>query len=90
VPASAVPETSGSLSFAGDAGEAARPLGGAGTESSSYVKPVEHEDALPAGSVAVAWNVVVESFATVTAMPPAPKVAAEPLAAIALVQVALV
>jgi len=50
---------------------------------------LEQADVLPALSVAVALKVVVESSATATVMPVA-KVAAEPLAAGAPVQAAVV
>jgi hypothetical protein len=74
--------TFGLLSFAGEAGVVASALGAAGAvESSTYVTPLEHADVLPAASVAVVLNVVVESFATAAARPGEENDAAEPLAA---------
>jgi hypothetical protein len=68
------------LSFAGEAGVVPRPPGAFGlVESSTYVaEELEQPDTLPALSVEVALNVVVESSATPTAIPVA-NVAPEPL-----------
>jgi hypothetical protein len=69
-PASAEPEIFGELSFAGDGGVVSRADGADGAvESSTYVTPAEQPETLPEASVAVALNVVVESSATVTAIP---------------------
>ena len=79
------------MSFAGEAGVVPSPPGAFGlVESSTYVaEELEQPDTLPALSVAVALKVVVESSATATVMPVA-NVAAEPLAAGAPVQAAVV
>ena len=54
-PASAEPLTLGALSFAGEEGETASEPGAPGeVESSTYATPLEHEETLPAASVAVA------------------------------------
>jgi hypothetical protein len=75
------------LSFAGEAGEVASPLGAAGAvESSTYVYAAEHADGLPAASVAVAVKAVDESAATVTANPGVEKLPAPPVATGAPVQ----
>ena len=54
------------------------------------MNPAEHAEVLPAPSVAVAWNVVEESLATLTVSPGEAKFAAEPVAAIALEHVLFV
>ena len=60
-------------------------------ESSTYVaSAVEQLEVLPAASVAVAWNVVDELSATVTARPGVAKLVAVPVAATGLVQVLFV
>jgi hypothetical protein len=59
-------------------------------ESSTYVNPLEHALVLPAASVAVALNVVLESSATVTVRPGEAKAAAVPVAAAAPEQSLLV
>ena len=91
-PASALPEISGALSFAGPAGLDARELGSAGAvESSTYVtEELEQPETLPAASVAVALKVVEVSSATATVIPGDEKVAAEPVAVGAPVQPAVV
>ena len=54
-PASALPLIEGLLLFAGEAGLTESEEGAAGAaESSTYAIPEEHEDTLPAASVAVA------------------------------------
>jgi hypothetical protein len=69
---------------------ATRELGAAGAlESSMYVTPDEQPLRLPAASVAVALNVVVESSATATVIPVA-NVAADALAAGVPVQAGVV
>jgi hypothetical protein len=89
-PPSAEPLIAGELSFAGPAGVDASEDGATGAvESSTYVTPAEQPETLPEASVAVALNVVVESSPTATVIPAA-KVAAEPLAAGAPVQSAVV
>jgi hypothetical protein len=71
----------GLLSFAGEPGDDDNVLGAVGAvESSTYVTPLEQVETLPAGSVAVALNVVVESSATETPIPAPPKLAALPVA----------
>jgi hypothetical protein len=82
-PPSAEPLTSGELSFAGESGSVSVRAGSFGAvESSTYVIELEEQlEVLPAASVAVAWNVVVESSATGTARPGEEKSDAEPIAA---------
>jgi hypothetical protein len=82
-PASAVPEISGLLSFAGETGLEAREPGSPGAvESSTYVtEELEQPDTLPAASVAVALKVVEESFATEIVSPGEANAAAVPVAA---------
>jgi hypothetical protein len=89
-PPGALPITFGELSFAGDPGEVDVNVGAAGgVESSTYETEVlEHADSFPAASVAVAYNVVVASLGTVTATPPEPNDAAEPLPSAVPLQVA--
>jgi hypothetical protein len=79
-PDSAAPLIFGLLSFAGDAGVDERPLGAAGAvESSTYVTPAEQVDALPATSVAVAYQVELVSSVTARVRPGDENAAAEPL-----------
>jgi hypothetical protein len=59
-------------------------------ESSTYVSGGEHPDALPAASVAVARNEVVELSGTETLMPGVPNTAVEALAIGEPVQAAVV
>ena len=65
-PPSAAPLTAGEFSFAGESGSVSVRTGSSGAaESSTYVTELEEQlEVLPAASVAVAWNVVVESSAT--------------------------
>ncbi len=90
-PASAVPEISGLLSFAGETGVEARALGSAGAvESSTYVtEELEQALTFPAASVAVALKVVELSSETVTVRPGLENAAAVPVAAAPPVQPAV-
>ncbi len=90
-PASAEPEISGLLSFAGETGLEASALGSAGAvESSTYVtEELEQPETLPAASVAVALKVVEVSSETVTVRPGDAKAAAGPVAAAPPVQAAV-
>ena len=87
-----MPLTFGELSFAGEAGAVVSVIGFAGAvESSTYVpESVEHAEVFPAASVAVAKNVVDESFATLTVNPGLLNAAAVPVAATELLQSLLV
>jgi hypothetical protein len=77
----------GLLLLAGDTGAELETVGAAGgLESSTYVTELlEQFETLPAASVAVAQNVVVELSATEAEMPAPAKVAAPPVPATALV-----
>ena len=76
---SAEPLTIGAFSLAGEAGETASELGTGELESSTYVTPSEHNDVLPAASIASAYIVVVVSSATEKSSPGDANAACVPL-----------
>jgi hypothetical protein len=82
-PASAVPETLGESSLAGEAGVESSEEGAAGAlESSTYVTELaEQFETFPATSVDVALKVVELSSETATVIPGLANAAAVPLAA---------
>ena len=90
-PAWAVPFTLGALLLAGELGSVSVICGGAGAcESSTYGRAVEHAEALPAASIAVARNRVVVLSATEAVRPGEANWAAEPEATGVPVQPAVV